>query len=112
METSQALELLVARAKKRTGVDKDSHLARKLGLAQDNYISMWRSQIRRGGQGPAFVNVVPLLEAAGVFTEQDAARDDAATVRRKAAASGEEAKTIEHDQRHNGRRQHPGEARG
>jgi hypothetical protein len=112
METSQALELLIARAKKRTGETKDSHLARSLGLAQDNYISMWRAQIRDGRQGPAFVNIVPLLEAAGVFSEQDAAREEAATVRERAAASEAEAKTTERDQQSNGRRRHPGEARG
>ncbi len=111
MESAEAFEKLVERARERTGITADGKLSRYLNYPSDNYISGWRGAIRGGGQGPAFVNIVPLLEAAGVFSgEQDAARDDAAAVRKRAAE--EEAKTSERDLRHNGRRQRPGEARG
>ncbi|MCK9628472.1 MAG: hypothetical protein M0R37_07760 [Bacteroidales bacterium] len=112
MEPAKAFELLIARAKERTGIRVETRLARHLDLAQENYISEWRGRLRDDdSQGPSFKNIVPLLEAAGVFSdEQDAARDDAAAVRKR--ATEEEAKTSERDLRHNGRRQHPGEAQG
>jgi hypothetical protein len=108
----EAFEVLLVRAHERTGIKADSRLSRHLGLAQDNYIATWRLMLRDPkNQGPSFVTLLPLLEAAGVFSdEQDAARDDAAAVRKRAAE--EEAKTSERDLRHNGRRQHPGEAQG
>jgi hypothetical protein len=113
VEPTKAFELLVARAHKRTGITADSRLSRHLGLAQDNYIATWRLSLRDSrNQGPSFVTLLPLLEAAGVFSEQDAAREEATMVRERAAASEAEAKTTERDQRHNGRRQRPGEARG
>jgi phage repressor protein C with HTH and peptisase S24 domain len=76
MELMQALDQLVSRARERLGVESDSILARRLGYPQDNYVASWRGQIRRGGQGPSFINLVPLLEAAGVFATRPAEAEE------------------------------------
>ena len=71
MDPLEAFEWLVTRAHERTSVGADSRLSRHLGLAQDNYIATWRLSLKDPrNQGPSFVTILPLLEAAGVFANE------------------------------------------
>jgi len=77
MEPPDALNILVDRAVERTGAKSKPALFRDLRMSSD-YLYKWREMLRQGRDGPSFRNILPLLEAAGVFASGSSAAADLA----------------------------------
>ena len=67
VEPLEALNALVARALDRTGARSEPALFRGLMLSE-GYLYKWREMMREGRDGPTLRTLLPLLEAAGVFS--------------------------------------------
>jgi len=72
VDSLEAMDDLIARAKARLGVSTNQRLSIALGAYDSNMVGKWRGKLkgdrsRKGG--PTFEAVLPLLEAAGVFSK-------------------------------------------
>ncbi len=101
MEPLDALNELVALALRKTGAKSEPALFRSL-MISENYLYAWRKMLAKGDQGPAFSNIVPLLEAAGVFarpTPEDLSRQ-AAELEAEAERLRSQAAALTRQQKH------------
>ena len=91
MEPIEALNYFVTQAVKRTGAQSEPALFRELRLSE-NYLYKWRQMLRDGNDGPTFRTILPLLEAAGVFSSGELGAED---LRRQAETARQEADRLE-----------------